>query len=259
MIKRLYNLIIGNFLRLLGWGESKNGKALLEVERERLSKAVATYNQNLAKQAGLVSALQRQISQDKEIISNAKAKVATYAKASKEAELKGDANKAKQLLDMARAEASKVAEREPSLKQNETQAALAEQTFQETTKARDVAFKAAQDNLKQTERLLNERETKTAQAELTEMANSMIGNANSINSGGEALSRLKEQAQKDIDMQDGRLRVARGSIDMTNIEAQKAAMDAEADVALDKILAEQGINLGGEASAPIKVIGETTA
>src|SRR5262249_35609935 len=60
MFARLKNLVVG-FLSLFIRGlEVSNPEALLEAERERLRKGIATYNQNLARQAGFIERLKSQ-------------------------------------------------------------------------------------------------------------------------------------------------------------------------------------------------------
>ena len=51
---RLFRIIKGWFLRLIGSAEDANPRAILEAEIADFHKASAQYNQNLAKQAGMI-------------------------------------------------------------------------------------------------------------------------------------------------------------------------------------------------------------
>ena len=61
MFKRIANLFRGFFSLFVSDMEKSNPKALIEVEKENLRKNIATFNDNLATQAGFIERLMRQI------------------------------------------------------------------------------------------------------------------------------------------------------------------------------------------------------
>ena len=61
---RLFRIIKGWFLRIVGKAEDANPRAILEAEIADFHKASAQFNQNLAKQAGLIERLKGQIASE---------------------------------------------------------------------------------------------------------------------------------------------------------------------------------------------------
>ena len=89
-----------------------------------------------------------------------------------------------------------------------------------------------------------------AMAELNEMASGMISE---IGGSGDTLNRLQEMVQEESDKAAGRARVAKDSVDNTDIKAMESEQKALEDMALADFAAESGIVLdegsddGGEA------------
>jgi hypothetical protein len=83
-------------------------------------------------------------------------------------------------------------------------------------------------------------------AEIHEMASGMI---TSIGGSGDTLNRLHEMVEEERTKAAGRARVAKDSIDMSNVEVQEAEMNALADQALADFAAREGISLEGSTSA----------
>jgi hypothetical protein len=88
---------------------------------------------------------------------------------------------------------------------------------------------------------------KSAVAEMNEMAAGMIG---TIGGSGDTLNRLHEMVEEERNRAAGRARVAKDSLDMTDVNVKQAEMDALASQALADFAAAEGISLPGQA-APV--------
>jgi hypothetical protein len=92
---------------------------------------------------------------------------------------------------------------------------------------------------------INDMRMKSAVAEMNEMAAGMIG---SIGGSGDTLNRLHEMVEEERNRAAGRARVAKDSLDMTDINVKQAEMDALASQALADFAAAEGISLPGQAA-----------
>jgi hypothetical protein len=77
------------------------------------------------------------------------------------------------------------------------------------------------------------------------MASGMI---TSIGGAGDTLNRLHDMVEEERTKAAGRARVAKDSIDMTNVEVREAELNALADQALADFAAREGISIPGEAA-----------
>jgi hypothetical protein len=97
-------------------------------------------------------------------------------------------------------------------------------------------------------------------AEMNEMAAGMVS---SIGGSGDTLSRLHEMVEEERTQAAGRARMARDSMDMSEVNLKEAEMDALADQALADFAAKEGISLpgqeaGSEAPAANRTMGGST-
>jgi len=89
---------------------------------------------------------------------------------------------------------------------------------------------------------------KKAMAEMTEMASGMISE---IGGAGDTLNRLHDMVEDERNKAAGRARIARDSLDMSQVNVKEAEGKALADMALADFAAKEGITLdGGTAAAP---------
>jgi hypothetical protein len=100
---------------------------------------------------------------------------------------------------------------------------------------------------------------KRAIAEVTEMASGMV---TQIGGAGETLDRLHEMVEEEREKASGRLRVARDSMDTTQVHVKESEQQALADQALADFAAKEGIALepaagstAGAAATPVKTMG----
>lgn len=230
MFKRIGNLIRGFFGLFISGLEKKNPEALLEVESENLREQIGKYNKGLAAHAGLCERLMSQVKKLESEERELRAKTAAHLKAGNK---KTAGQYALRLQTVVR-----------ELDENRAQLEEAESTYTELVRARDVSIKAARDKIEALKRSLDETKVKKAMAELNEMAAGMIGE---IGGSGDTLDRLHGMIEEEREKAAGRARVAKDSIDTSEIKVQAAEQDAMEDMALADFAAEMGISVEGDA------------
>ena len=233
MFSRISNLIRGFFSLFITGLEKKNPEALLELEQENLRKQIASYNQGLAAHAGLAERLIGQVrkleTEEKEL----RARTAAHLRAG---------NK-----DAAAQHALRLQTVTRELAENRAQMEQAETTYKDLIRARDVAVSAARAKIESLKGAINDMRMKTAMAEMNEMASGMIGQ---IGGSGDTLNRLHEMVEEERNKAAGRARVARDSLDMSDVNVKEAEMKALADQALADFAAAEGISLGDDEALP---------
>lgn len=247
MWKRFANLIRGFFGLFISGLEKQNPEALLEVETENLRKQIAQYNQGLASHAGLCESLMSQVRKLEGEERDLKAKTSANLRAGNRT---AAAQYALRLQTVSR-----------ELEENRRQLEQAETTYKDLLKARDVAVSSARAKIESLRAGISDLKMKRAMAELTEMASGMI---NTIGGSGDTLDRLQGMVEEERTKAAGRARVARDSMDMSNIQLKESEQNALADQALADFAAKEGIALDPPAAAspapeaPAKTMGPQT-
>jgi phage shock protein A len=232
MFKRLGNLVRGFFGLFVSGLERQNPEALIEVETENLRKQISEYNKGLAAHAGLCERLMSQVKKQDKEIEELRAKTAAYLKT-------GNKQLAGQFA--LRLQAVK-----KDVEENRLQLEEAEKTYKELLRARDVSVKAARDKIEGLKRSVSDMKMKTAIANLNEMAAGMIGE---IGGDGDTLNRLEQIVDEERDKAAGRARVARDSLDVSEIAAIEAEQGAMEEMALADFAAAEGLVIdGGDSS-----------
>ena len=226
MFKRLSNLIRGFFGLFISGLERQNPEALLEVEQENLRKQIAQYNQGLASHAGLCEGLISQVRRQEADQKDLRAKATANLRAGNR--------------DLAAQYALRLQGVEKELEDNRAQLEQAEKTYKDLVKARDVAISAARTKMEALKAGISDMKMKRAMAELTEMASGMI---NQIGGSGETLDRLSTIVEEERQKAAGRARVARDSMDMSQVNVKEAEQSALAEQALADFAAKEGIAL----------------
>ena len=228
MFRRIGNLIKGFFGLFVGKLESKNPEALLEVEKEHLREQIAQYNKGLTGHAALCERLISQVrtleTEEKEL----HAKVLAHMRAGN-----------KELAGQLALRHQGVKKEHESIRE---QMQGAEKTYKELVQARDVSVKAARDKIESLKRGINEAKIAKATAELNEMAAGMV---TEMGSAGDTLTRLEEIVREDKEKAAGRARVARGSIDLSDVNAKAGEQKALEDLALADFAASEGLVVEG--------------
>ena len=241
MFKRLGNLIRGFFGLFVGGLEKRNPEALLEVEKENLRKQIAKFNKGLATHAGLCERLVAQVRKEEKEEADLRAKTAANLKAGN----KKLAGQYALRLQTVRRE----------LEENRIQAKEAEATYKELLTARDVSVKEAKKKIEEITRGINDVKVKKAMADLNEMASGMISE---IGGSGDTLNRLEEIIEEERTEAAGRARVAKDSLDTSEITAMAAEQEALEDLALADFAAAEGLPVeteGGDSGGDVE---ETT-
>ena len=215
MTRRIVNVwraVVGARLTNL---EAQHAEEMLDLERERLQQQVFKYNQGLAGHAGLCERL--------------KAEIARLERERRELEPKlrmrlevGDRVTAGQ-------HALRLESIAKEIDQYTSQHVEAEATYRELVRARQVAIVAAKDKIEGLKRSIGDYRVQQALADLTEMAAGMQG-AIGLNDG--TLERVKDKVDEKRNYAAGRVRVARESIDTTEVRMREAEQTAMADAAL---------------------------
>lgn len=250
MFERIANLIRGFFSLFVSGLERRNPEALLELEKENLREQIAKYNQGLASHAGLCERLMTQVKRLESEERDLRAKASANLKAGNR-EVAGQYALRLQTVQL-------------QLTENQTQLAQAEETYKSLLKARDVAVNAARTKIEMLKHSLDDLKVKRAMAELTEMASGMISN---IGGSGDTLDRLHTMVEEERQQAAGRARVARDSMDTSQVDLKGAEQAALAEQALAEFAAREGIALepaAGQAApaepqtAPAKTMGPET-
>jgi len=229
MFKRLGNLIKGFFGLFIGGLEKRNPEALLEVEKENLRKQIAKFNQGLAQHAGLVEQLIARKKKLEKEETDLRAKTAAHLK-----------NSNRELAGQFALKLKKVDAEHDEVKD---QFENAETQYKELIKARDISVKEARAKIEEISRGINDAKVQKAAADLNEMASGMI---TSIGGSGDTLDRLQDIVEEERTLSAGRNRVARDSMDLSEIQMKESEQEALEDMALAEFAAEQGISLDDE-------------
>jgi phage shock protein A len=226
MFQRISNLVRGFFSLFISGLERQNPEALLEVEQENLRKQIGQYNQGLASHAGLCEGLIAQVRRQENEQRDLRAKATANLRA-------GNREAAAQY-------ALRLQTVDRELEENRGQLEQAEKTYKDLVKARDVAINAARTKIESLKAGISDMKMKRAMAELTEMASGMI---TQIGGSGETLDRLGNIVEEERQKAAGRARVARDSMDMSDINVKESEQKALADQALADFAAKEGIAL----------------
>jgi hypothetical protein len=131
------------------------------------------------------------------------------------------------------------------LEENRRQMESAEETYKNLVRARDIAVNAARTKIESLKGAINDMKMQKAVAEMNEMASGMIGQ---IGGSGDTLNRLHDMVEEERTKAAGRARVARDSLDMSEVNVKETEMTALADQALADFAAAEGLSLGDEAA-----------
>ncbi|MCX7013652.1 MAG: PspA/IM30 family protein [Candidatus Sumerlaeota bacterium] len=232
MFRRIGNLIRGFFSLFISGLEKRNPEALLEVEKENLREQISRYNQGLASHAALCERLMSQVKSEETQERDLRAKTSAHLKAGNR--------------DAAAQYALQLQTLQQQLQENRSQMEQAEKTYTDLMQAREVTVRAAQTKIENLKAMISDMKIKQAVAEMSEMATGMIG---SIGGSGDTLNRLEDMVREQRDKAAGRARVARDSIDLTDVRLKEGEQKALADQALADFAAKEGIVLEGAPAA----------
>jgi phage shock protein A len=231
MFSRVANLIKGFFSLFVSGMEKRNPEALLELEQENLRKQIANFNQGLASHAGLCERIMGQVRKLETEQKELRAKTTAHLRA-------GNKSAAGQY-------ALRLQTIDSQLEENRKQLEQAETTYRNLVRARDVAVQTAKSKIENLKGAINDMRMSQAMAEIHEMASGMIS---SIGGAGDTLNRLHDMVEEERTKAAGRARIAKDSVDMSDVDIKESEMNALADQALADFAAKEGISIPGEAA-----------
>ena len=126
------------------------------------------------------------------------------------------------------------------LEENRAQLEAAEKTYKELVRARDVSVKEAKQKIETLKYQIQDMKVKQATAELQEMASGMIAE---LGGSGDTLNRLESIVTEQRDKAAGRARVARDSLEMSEVDLKESEQEALADMALADLASELGMSV----------------
>jgi len=236
------NLIRGFFGLFIKGLEAQNPQALIEVEKENLRSQISRFNESLANHAAFIERLIRQVKTLRAKEKELSAKIAANLKAGNRA--------------VAGQMALQIQTVKQQLVENEEQLKMAEKTFKDLEKSRDVSIREAQAKIEKLQNLVSETEMLEAQAELQEMAKGMV---NSIGGTGDTIARIQEIVTERRDKAAGKARVASSGIDMSGVQLKESEQAALGEQALAEFAASYGLDPNTGESNPAVSSPETVA
>jgi phage shock protein A len=232
MFKRIGNLLRGFAALFVSGVERRNPEALLELEKEHLRAQLARYNQGLASHAGLCENLMAQVKKLEADERDLRAKTSAHLRAGNR---EAAGQYALRLQTVVR-----------ELDENRIQLGKAEVTYQELTRARDVSIQEARAKIESLKANIDDLKVKKATAELTEMASGLVSQ---IGGAGDTLSRLQSMVDEERNKAAGRARVARDSLNASEIIVKDSEQKALADQALAEFAAREQLALPDSGSS----------
>ena len=230
----LFSAVAGNAVLFF---ERRNPEALLQREKENLRDRIARFNDGLVSHAALSERLMTQVGRGEAEQADLTARIRALVNAgNKEAA----ARYAYQLQQVT-----------TRLEEDRAELEAAEATYQNLVRTRDARVTEARENIEKLRRQIGDLKTQRAVADLEGMAAEMIG---SMGASGDSFDRLREMVGEERENASARARVARGTIDASDLalkEAEQAAMNSQA---LDAFLE----NENGESPEPPRALPDLT-
>lgn len=216
---KIWRAVVGSGLTNL---EANHAEAMLDLEREELQRKVFQYNRGLAGHAGVCERL--------------KAEIARLEKEREQLEPKLRSRLAAGEREAAGRHALRLEAIASELAQHSAQLVQTEATYRELVRAREMALVAARDKIESLKRSIGDLKVQEALAELTELAASMQG---TIGLSDGTLERIRDRVDDRRNFAAGRVRVARESIDTTEVREREAEQAVLAEAALRRYEVEQ--------------------
>ncbi len=231
MWKRISKVFKG-FLSIFIKGiEQSNPHALLEAQKEELRETISKFNTNLAKQAGAVAKLERMVAegqkQEQDLTVKAKANL-----------IAGNQGLAGQMALQLKNVKEQVASHKVMLE-------AAKVTYADLVKTKEITMRDAKIKIESLSQKLSQVEMKEAEAELREMASSMIGE---LGAGGDTMNRLEEQLNERLEYATGKAAVARDSTDISDVRMKESEIKALESQALAELASSLGVEYKSDIS-----------
>jgi len=220
-IGRLFRGIASLFV---GGMEERNPEALMEAARQEFRDRMANYNQALARMAGVAERLKTQIRMKTTRAQDLERRILANHRAGN-MELAGSlARELQELKSDLTTDTAELSESEEAYQANLRQAKLAQKEFEE--------------KVHRLERQLSQVKVKEAQAEAAGALNNVAFKVGDL---GDTMKTVEEVLSKRYEMSAGKARLARDSIDMSQVTEKENERKALEQGALADFLAGEGI------------------
>ena len=234
MLKRIGNLFKGALGMSVSSVERRNPEMLLDVEKENIRTQIGKFNKGLAAHAGLCERLMSRVKNLENDQQELQARTSAHLRAGNR--------------DLAAQYALRLKNTAHELEENRRQLSAAEETYSTLIRQRDVAVEAARQKIESLKQSIDDLKVKKAMAELTETASGMITGAGA---SGDTLSRLREMVEDERSKAAGRIRVARDSMSLTDLDIKEREQKAMAEQALEEFEGKAPPRLGsGDTANP---------
>ena len=217
MLKRIGNLFKGALGMSVSSVERRNPEMLLDVEKENIRTQIGKFNKGLAAHAGLCERLM--------------SRVKTLENDQQELQARTSAHLRAGNRDLAAQYALRLKNAAHELDDNRRQLGAAEETYSTLIRQRDVAVEAARQKIESLKQSIDDLKVKKAMAELTETASGMVTGAGA---SGDTLARLREMVEDERSKAAGRIRVARDSMSLSDLDIKEREQKAMAEQALEE-------------------------
>jgi phage shock protein A len=226
---RLWQIIRGWWYRIIGKAEEANPRAILEAQIADFQKNSAQFNENLAKQAGMIERLKNQVAAEEKKVELMTARAsAAYAA--------GQMEKAGQM-------ALQIKDTKREIDENKKQLIASEELFKNLSRQRDVYLKQARERIDAVKSKISKAEMAEAQAKLGEMASNV-----SFSPDGTGINALEEKLDERIANAQGKVRVASEQVASQEWTATEGEQKALEGAALAEFAREMGF---APAQAPV--------
>ena len=232
LIFRTWNLLAALAGNVVLFFERQNPEALLEREKDNLRERISRFNEGLVSHAALSERLMTQVSRGETEEAELTSRIQALVKAGKK--------------EAAGRYAYQLQQISARLGEDRAELEAAEETYQSLARTRDARVAEARENIEKLRRQIGDLKTQRAVADLESMATDMIG---SIGGAGDSFDRLREMVGEEREKASARARVARGTIDASDLALQEAEREVMEAQALDQFLENQGKTVPGEPPA----------
>jgi len=220
-IGRLFRGIASLFVSGL---EERNPEALMESARQEFRDRMASYNQALARMAGVAERLKSQIRMKTTRAQDLERRIMANHRAGN--------------MVLAGSLARELQELKSDLTTDTEELSESEEAYQVNLRQAKVAQKEFEDKVRKLDRQLSQVKIKEAQAEAAGALNNVAFKVGDL---GDTMKTVEEVLQKRYEVSAGKARLAKDSVDMAMVQEKEGERKALEQGALADFLASQGI------------------
>jgi phage shock protein A len=236
-IGRLFRGFFGLFVTGI---EERNPEALMEAARQEFRDKMASYNQALARMAGVAESLKSQVRMKTQRAQDLERRILANHRAGN--------------MELAGSLARELQELKSDLETDTKELKETDDAYQANLRQAKVAQKEFEDKVRRLERQLSQVKVKEAQAEA---AGALSNVAFKVGDLGDTMKTVEEVLNKRYEVSAGKARVAKDMVNMDEVVEKEQERKALEQGALAEFLASQGIAAPatGEAPPTVKEMG----